>query len=111
MVLLWAMGIPISPNHLFPVLIGALFYYIGILLDHAEPNWFVGIRTPWTLSSETVWKKTHKRGALAFKIAGIVIMLGTLIAAYAVWLILVMAIGTTVYTVVYSYKEYQNELQ
>lgn len=109
MILLWASGIPISPNLLFPVLIGALFYYIGILLDHTEPNWFVGIRTPWTLSSETVWKKTHKRGALAFKIAGVISVLGILVPDYAVYLILALAIGVGVYTVVYSYREYQNE--
>lgn len=109
MILLWASGIPVSPNLLFPVLIGALFYYLGILLDHAEPNWFVGIRTPWTLSSETVWKKTHKRGALVFRIAGVICLLGLLIPEYAVCLILVLAIGTAAYTIVYSYREYQNE--
>jgi uncharacterized membrane protein len=109
MILLWAMGIKISPTLLFPVLVGALFYYIGILLDHTEPNWFVGIRTPWTLSSDTVWKKTHKRGALAFKVAGVISVLGILISDYAVYLILVLAIGVAAYTVVYSYREYQKE--
>ena len=111
MILLWAMGIPISPTILFPVLVGALFYYIGILLDHTEPNWFVGIRTPWTLSSDTVWKKTHGRGALAFKIAGVISVLGILIPDYAVYLILALAIGVAAYTVVYSYLEYQKEQQ
>lgn len=111
MILLWASGLPVSPNLLFPVLIGVLFYYLGILLDHTEPNWFVGIRTPWTLSNETVWKKTHKRGALAFKIAGVICLLGILIPDYAVYLILALALGVAVYTVVYSYYEYQKELE
>ncbi|MDD1711556.1 MAG: DUF1648 domain-containing protein [Methanoregulaceae archaeon] len=109
MILLWALGIPISPNILFPVLVGVLFFYIGILLDHTEPNWFVGIRTPWTLSSETVWRKTHKRGALAFKIAGVFMVSGILIPDYVIYLVLALGIGVAAYTVVYSYQEYQKE--
>ncbi len=61
-IILWSSGYQISPNLTFPFLIGTLFIYIGFLLGHAEQNWFVGIRTPWTLSSETVWKKTHELG-------------------------------------------------
>jgi uncharacterized membrane protein len=109
MILLWALGMPISPNILFPVLVGVLFFYIGILLDHTEPNWFVGIRTPWTLSSETVWRKTHKRGALAFKIAGVFMVSGILIPDYVIYLVLALGIGVAAYTVVYSYQEYQKE--
>lgn len=45
-------------------------FYTGVLCQHARPDWFVGIRTPWTLSSETVWVKTHKLGARLFKAAG-----------------------------------------
>jgi len=39
-------------------------------LTRVEPNWFVGIRTPWTLSSDTVWRKTHRTGGLLMVIAG-----------------------------------------
>ena len=49
-IILWGMGIHVSPNVTMPVMIGILFIYTGFLLEHAEPNWFVGIRTPWTLS-------------------------------------------------------------
>ncbi len=59
-IILWSLGYQISPNLTFPLLIGVLFIYLGFLLGHAEQNWFVGIRTPWTLSSKTVWKKTHR---------------------------------------------------
>jgi len=37
-----------------------LFYYSGILIENTKRNWFIGIRTPWTLSSDRVWDKTHK---------------------------------------------------
>ena len=77
-IILWSSGYQISPNLTFPFLIGTLFIYIGFLLGHAEQNWFVGIRTPWTLSSKTVWKKTHELGGKLFKIAGVIAFAGVL---------------------------------
>jgi uncharacterized membrane protein len=102
-IILWGWGIQVSPNLLMPVMIGILFLYIGFLMEHAEPNWFVGIRTPWTMSSNSVWKKTHQKGAILFKIAGIVSMFGVLAGKYAWLFILVPVIGGALSTVAYSY--------
>ena len=108
-IILWGTGTRVSPNLIMPVMIGGLFIYIGFLMEHAEPNWFVGIRTPWTLSSETVWKKTHRKGATLFKLAGAVSFIGILAGIYAWLFILVPAIAVAVYTVVYSYIEFRRE--
>jgi len=108
-IILWGLGIHISPNLTLPVMIGILFIYIGFLIEHAEPNWFVGIRTPWTLSSDSVWKKTHQRGATLFKLAGVVSMIGILAGMYAWLFILIPAIAVAVYTVMYSYVEFRRE--
>jgi uncharacterized membrane protein len=108
-IILWGLGIRVSPNLTMPVMIGILFIYIGFLLEHAEPNWFVGIRTPWTLSSNAVWKKTHKKGATLFKLAGVVSMIGILAGMYAWLFILIPAIAVACYTVVYSYVEFRKE--
>lgn len=51
--------------------IGLLFIYIGFLFENIKKNWFIGIRTPRTLSSDRVWEKTHKVGAKLFKLAGV----------------------------------------
>src|SRR5665647_1367719 len=110
-IILWSMGYQVSPNLTFPLLIGTLFIYIGFLLGHAEQNWFVGIRTPWTLSSETVWKKTHEIGGKLFKIAGIISFFGVLAGAYAFLFILVPVLIVAVFTVAYSYFEYQKEIK
>jgi uncharacterized membrane protein len=110
-IILWSIGYQVIPNLTFPFLIGTLFIYIGFLLGHAEQNWFVGIRTPWTLSSETVWKKTHELGGKLFKIAGVISFIGVLAGEYAMWFILVPVLGVAVYTVMYSYFEYQKELK
>ena len=108
-IILWGLGIHLSPNLTMPVMIGILFIYIGFLIGHAEPNWFVGIRTPWTLSSDSVWKKTHQRGATLFKLAGVVSMIGILAGMYAWLFILIPAIAVALYTVVYSYILFTKE--
>ena len=108
-ILLWGLGIQVSPNVMIPLLAGALFVYIGFFMEHAEPNWFVGIRTPWTLSSDSVWKKTHQKGATLFKLAGLVSMIGILAGIYAWLFILVPALAVAAYTVVYSYVEFEKE--
>ena len=110
-IILWSFGYEISPNLTLPVLIGILFIYIGFLLGHAEQNWFVGIRTPWTLSSATVWKKTHDIGGKLFIIAGVISFIGVVAGAYALWFILVPILAVAVFTVVYSYIEYQKEIK
>jgi uncharacterized membrane protein len=109
-VILWNIGIEISPNITFPIGVGILFYYVGILLGHAKRNWFIGIRTPWTLSNDMVWERTHQRGAKLFKIAGIVAFAGIFFQNYAVWFILVPIISVATYTIIYSYIEYQKEI-
>jgi uncharacterized membrane protein len=110
-IILWSIGHQISPNLTFPFLIGTLFIYIGFLVSHAERNWFVGIRTPWTMSSETVWKKTHELGGKLFIIAGIISFAGILAGDYAFWFILIPALAVSVITVVYSYLEFQKEIK
>jgi len=110
-IILWSSGYQISPNLTFPFLLGTLFIYIGFLLGHAEQNWFVGIRTPWTLSSETVWKKTHEVGGKLFKVAGIIAFGGVLAGEYAMWFIIVPVLAVAVYTIAYSYFEYQKEVK
>jgi uncharacterized membrane protein len=110
-ILLWNIGIQISPNALFPVGVGLLFYYIGILMEKAERNWFIGIRTPWTLSSDRVWRKTHRLGGKLFKIAGIVSILGVLSQELAIYFVIIPALFVAGFTIVYSYLEYQKEIK
>jgi len=109
--LLWNTGIQISPNAVLPPGIGLLFYYIGILTENAERNWFIGIRTPWTLSSERVWKRTNRLGGKLFRIAGIATIFGAFFPELAIYFILVPVIFVAGFTVVYSYVEYQKELK
>ena len=60
------LGIEISMNYMLVPAMSLLFVYIAVLLRKAKRNWFVGIRTPWTLSSDSVWEKTHRLGSYTF---------------------------------------------
>src|SRR5437660_3495948 len=68
-----ALGFPVKIDRLMPLGIGLLFIVLGNYLTRVEPNWFVGIRTPWTLSSDTVWRKTHRTGGWLMVLGGLVI--------------------------------------
>ncbi len=65
----------IGNGNLVFVIIGALFAFLGNYMQTIKPNYFLGIRTPWTLESENVWRKTHKLGGKLYFIAGLSAMI------------------------------------
>jgi len=87
--------------------VAILLYLVGVLLDHAERNWFVGIQTPWTMSSTEVWERTHALGAKLFKLTAVVALLGLLFNEYAIYFLIVPVLLTSGITVVYSYYLYE----
>jgi uncharacterized membrane protein len=107
--IVWNMGVCFNMTQFVIPAVGILFFYIGTILEHTKRNWFVGIRTPWTLSSDAVWDKTQKLGGKLFKITGVVILLGVLFPQYLLWLVLIPTISTVLIVIAYSYFEYQKE--
>lgn len=105
----WNLGFTVSPNIIIPLGIGFLFIYIGVMLSKTKRNWFIGIRTPWTLSSDVVWDKTHRIGGRLFIAAGIISLAGVLLLNYAYLFILLPLLAAVFYTIVYSYFAYQKE--
>lgn len=83
-----------------------LIYYTGNFLKEAKRNWFVGIRTPWTLSHDKVWEKTHNLGGILFKISGAISLLGLVLEEYAIFLIMVPLLSSSLFLIVYSYLVY-----
>lgn len=89
---------------------GILFIFIGYLLRQAKRNFFIGIRTPWTLSSDTVWDKTHQLGSVLFMVSGALAFFGSFFGGVAAfWLLFVPLMGSTLVLVLYSYVLYRNE--
>jgi len=85
----------------------ALFYFIGVLLNHTEPNWFIGIRTPWTLSDNMVWEKTHKAGSIAFRACAVLILIGMIFPDQSIFFILIPVLAVAFGLVIYSYILYR----
>lgn len=105
--ILWNIGVRFNFVHLLVPIFSIFFYYCGILIQKAQRNWFIGIRTPWTLSNEQVWNKTHKIGGILFKIAGIISLIGILLPEYALFFVICPVIIASLFPVIYSYFEYQ----
>jgi len=55
--------------------VGLLFIFLGNLLPKVPKNYFIGIRTPWTLSSEDIWQRTHRLGGWCFVISGVLMVI------------------------------------
>jgi uncharacterized membrane protein len=92
----------------------ALFYFvIGWLLPQTKQNWFVGIRTPWTLSSEHVWDKTHQLAGVLFKLAAIAPLIAFIFpgagAVPVITLLVVPIVIAAVISVLYSFILYRQE--
>jgi uncharacterized membrane protein len=88
---------------------GLLFIFMGLMISKAKRNFFIGIRTPWTLSSDRVWDETHRVGGKLFIGAGVLALLGAFFPDYAIWFIMVPVLGAALFSVVYSYIIYQAE--
>jgi uncharacterized membrane protein len=107
--LLWNFNIKPNMNIAIIPALGFLFIYIGIILKNVKRNWFIGIRTPWTISNDKVWDKTHKLGSKLFIASGIIALLGIFFPNYMIWFILVPVIASAIICFVYSYIIYQKE--
>lgn len=93
------------------LLIGALFIALGNYFQAIKPNYFIGIRTPWTLESETVWKKTHRLGGRLWVLGGMVMCISALITSPKLRLAVFLATVAVVVLipVIYSFIEQRKE--
>ena len=105
----WGLGARFQMNRALTPALGLLFFFIGALLSKSRRNYMIGIRTPWTLASDSVWEKTHRLGGLLFKIAGLLALPGILFADQAFLLLVAPALAISLILVVYSYLVYRQE--
>jgi uncharacterized membrane protein len=72
--------------------VGFLFIVLGNYLPRIQPNWFMGVRTPWTMSSDSVWRQTHRTAGWVFVAAGMILLTGVVLPRLVFLPILVLTI-------------------
>jgi uncharacterized membrane protein len=105
------LGRPAAVLRMMPVGIGLLLVGIGALLPKARSNWFIGIRTPWTLSNDRVWERTHRVGGYVMIATGILIAGSAFLAPFWTHRVMAGAIAAmAVIVVAYSYFAWRQEV-
>jgi len=105
-----AYGYPRLLPRLIPLLLGMLFIILGNVMGKIRQNWFVGIRTPWTLSSKQSWAKTHRLGGWLFIATGVVVLVAGFIETWwSIVAILAMSGVAVITMVVYSYLVWRSD--
>ena len=110
LVIAHGMGYTVPVERLLPLGLGLLLAFLGNYLTRVQPNWFVGVRTPWTLSSDTVWRKTHRTAAWLLVVGGLVIAGSAFTPGMAFVPIMVATVAVvTLIPVVQSYVLWKRE--
>ncbi|HEX8991113.1 MAG TPA: SdpI family protein [Anaerolineales bacterium] len=92
--------------------LGLIFIFAGLMMRQAKRNFFIGIRTPWTLSNDRVWDKTHRVGSVLFILCGVVAMFGVFLPGpMSFLLVIVPLMVVTTFLLGYSYWLYQEEVK
>ena len=107
LVLAWALGYRFNMVYALILPLAILFWLVGVLLEKSRRNWFIGIKTPWTISSDLVWEKTHRLGGRLFRVAGIIVLGGFLLPDFSFWLAIIPPLLLSVFLTAYSYCWYR----
>jgi uncharacterized membrane protein len=106
--LVWNLGYSFNFTTAIVLAMAVLFFCIGSFLKNVKRNWFVGIRTPWTMTSDEVWDKTHKLGGKLFQASGVISLLGLFFnGEIVIFAIIIPVIVSAVIAFVYSYIVYK----
>jgi len=99
----------INPNLLI-ALIGAFYVVLGNYLQTVKPNYFIGIRTPWTLENEETWRKTHRLGGKLWLVGGLITIFIAFVAKNNSLLAITFGTVTAVISIVpviFSYLQFR----
>lgn len=107
-VILFGLGYNIPMSSLGSVFIGVIFIVLGNVMQRVRSNFFLGLRTPWALSNEEVWRKTHRFGGKLFFGGGILLLLSTFVSGeFKQYLIIGIIAVIVIAPYVYSYLMYK----
>ena len=105
------LGYNVNIGMITPAAVGMLFVVLGRYMGRIRSNFMFGIRTPWTLTSELSWQKTHLWGGRLFMLLGVLLIISGLFPLSTVWFGLFMGgiIGLVVGLFVYSYLIWKDD--
>ena len=91
--------------------VSLIMVYIGNIMPKFRMNWYCGIKTPWTLSSESVWTRTHRLGGRLFFAAGLIGLLGSFVPNNTARFVLVLVpiLAAAIIPAVFSYLWFRAE--
>ena len=89
--------------------ISVLFIFLGNYTGKMRRSFWMGIRTPWTLTSSVVWERTHRLGGWLFVAVGLLGIPLSFIPALRLWGIVVPIIAVCIFLYVHSYVCYQQQ--
>lgn len=101
------MGHPVSVGRVAQGAVGVLFVVLGNYMGKVTRNFFVGIRTPWTLANEEVWSRTHRFGGRLMVLAGLVCLVAALLDVMSAAILIGAILLAAVVPVAYSYVVYR----
>jgi uncharacterized membrane protein len=105
-----ALGAEIDIARVIVIAVGVLFVLLGNLLGKFRPNYFAGIRTPWTLSSARSWTATHRVGGRVFIAGGLgFIAMGIVMQPWLLIATLVAFFGGVAWLFFYSYRVWRDD--
>lgn len=100
-------SIEVNMGYIMVPALAVLFFYTGYILKFAKRNYFIGIRTPWTLTNEKVWDKTHKLGSKLFMASSVLMLFSLFFPESSIWVVIILIIAVVLFSFVYSYLEYK----
>lgn len=110
LMLLAAVGFAVNVGRWVMALLGVMFMVLGNYLPRVRSNWWMGVRTPWTLESESVWRETHRVAGRTFMVAGAIALATVLLpTAVGFWIALGAIVLAAFIPVGYSYVLWRRE--
>ncbi len=108
MTLFAALGVAVPVERVVPGFIGATIMVLGNYMARIRPNYTFGIKTPWTLASETVWRKTHRMSGFWFTAGGFLMLLAAVFGSF-IWLAVGVLLGGILFSYAYSWRLWRKE--
>ena len=101
----------LSVGRAVSILLGLLFLFMGNMMGKIKPNYFFGVRTPWTLADPDVWNRTHRLAGRLFCLAGLATVLSALLLPEAVLfaVLMISILAAALGSILMSYLWYRKK--